>query len=468
MLPPVAAPFRVGQELELTVDSLAAGGRGVARHDGVVVFVDRALPGRPRAWRASSKVKRRHGEAIAFERLSGGPDRVEAPCPHFGVCGGCRWQDLALRAPARAQAAAGAATRCSASPGCPSPPLEPIVPGRARVRLPQQARVRLDDARRTARRSASTGRPLGGRSSRSRSACSRASAATPCARRSATGRAQQELEAYDQRDEHRLPAAPRRARGRAHGRGALHPRDASPATCPDVEELRGAARRARARRSSASCTPSTTGVAEVAQRHPDARRSSAAAWFEEEISGLRLRVSAGSFLQTNTEMADVLYHDAIEQAGADRRRDRLGPVLRHRLDRARAGGRRAPRDRRRDRRGGDRARARERARRTASRTSSSCARRRQGAARPDRRGAAGARRGRARPAARRHDAEGRAPRGRARRQRIVYVSCNPTTLAGNAPMLAEGGYALTRLRAVRPLPAHAARRVRRALRARPA
>src|SRR4029078_13290369 len=38
-------------------------------------------------------------------------------------------------------------------------------------------------------------------------------------------------------------------------------------------------------------------------------------WFEEEISGLRLRVSAGSFLQTNTEMAHVLYQDAIEQAG---------------------------------------------------------------------------------------------------------------------------------------------------------
>jgi 23S rRNA (uracil1939-C5)-methyltransferase len=31
-------------------------------------------------------------------------------------------------------------------------------------------------------------------------------------------------------------------------------------------------------------------------------------------------------------------------------------------------------------------------------------------------------------------------------RRIVYVSCNPTTLAGNAPILAEGGYKLTRLR----------------------
>ena len=56
------------------------------------------------------------------------------------------------------------------------------------------------------------------------------------------------------------------------------------------------------------------GVAEVASGIPT-RPLFGRAWFEEEISGLRLRVSAGSFLQTNTEMADVLYHDAIEQAG---------------------------------------------------------------------------------------------------------------------------------------------------------
>jgi 23S rRNA (uracil1939-C5)-methyltransferase len=37
-------------------------------------------------------------------------------------------------------------------------------------------------------------------------------------------------------------------------------------------------------------------------------------WFEEEILGLRLRVSAGAFLQTNTGMCDLLYRDAIEQA----------------------------------------------------------------------------------------------------------------------------------------------------------
>ena len=37
-------------------------------------------------------------------------------------------------------------------------------------------------------------------------------------------------------------------------------------------------------------------------------------WFEEEILGLRLRVSAGSFLQTNTEMTDLLYGEAVRRA----------------------------------------------------------------------------------------------------------------------------------------------------------
>ena len=56
------------------------------------------------------------------------------------------------------------------------------------------------------------------------------------------------------------------------------------------------------------------GVAEVASGIPT-RPLFGRAWFEEEISGLRLRVLRRLFLQTNTEMADVLYQDAIEQAG---------------------------------------------------------------------------------------------------------------------------------------------------------
>src|SRR5512133_328687 len=96
-LAPVAAPVARDQELELTIDSLAYGGNGVARLDGFVVFVRRGLPG-DRVRARVTKVKRSHAEALATEVLRAGPERVDAPCAHFPACGGCRFQDLAYEA----------------------------------------------------------------------------------------------------------------------------------------------------------------------------------------------------------------------------------------------------------------------------------------------------------------------------------------------------------------------------------
>jgi 23S rRNA (uracil1939-C5)-methyltransferase len=93
----MAAPVTKGEELELDVDSLAFGGNGVARLDGFVVFVRRGLPG-DRVRARVTKVKRSHAEALATEVLRPGPERVEAPCAHFPACGGCRFQDLAYEA----------------------------------------------------------------------------------------------------------------------------------------------------------------------------------------------------------------------------------------------------------------------------------------------------------------------------------------------------------------------------------
>ena len=90
----MAAPFRPGDELDVRVDSLAYGGNGVGRVDGFVVFVRGGLPGDLVRARAT-KVKRGYAEAVRTELLEPGPDRVPAPCRHFGVCGGCRFQDLA-------------------------------------------------------------------------------------------------------------------------------------------------------------------------------------------------------------------------------------------------------------------------------------------------------------------------------------------------------------------------------------
>jgi 23S rRNA (uracil1939-C5)-methyltransferase len=93
----MAAPVQRDQELELTIDSLAYGGNGVARLDGFVVFVRRGLPGDTVRARVT-KVKRRHAEALATEIVAPGPKRVDAPCAHYPACGGCRFQDLSYDA----------------------------------------------------------------------------------------------------------------------------------------------------------------------------------------------------------------------------------------------------------------------------------------------------------------------------------------------------------------------------------
>ena len=122
----MAAPVTRDQELELTIDSLAYGGNGVARLDGFVVFVRRGLPGDTVRARVT-KVQRRHAEALATEVLRAGPSRVHAPCAHYPACGGCRFQDLGYEAQVAEKEAqvADALRRIGAMS---DPPLEPILP----------------------------------------------------------------------------------------------------------------------------------------------------------------------------------------------------------------------------------------------------------------------------------------------------------------------------------------------------
>jgi 23S rRNA (uracil1939-C5)-methyltransferase len=122
----MAAPVTRDQELELAVESLAFGGNGVARLNGFVVFVRRGLPG-DRVRARVTKVQRRHAEALAVEVLEPSPLRVEAPCQHYPACGGCRFQDLAYEAQLESKAAQvrDALVRIG---GIAEPPLEEIVP----------------------------------------------------------------------------------------------------------------------------------------------------------------------------------------------------------------------------------------------------------------------------------------------------------------------------------------------------
>ena len=84
-------PFAL-EELILTIDALDAEGRGVARNaEGKVVFVEGALPGERVSSRRVSG-KRRFDVARTVAVLESSAGRREPRCPHFGVCGGCATQ----------------------------------------------------------------------------------------------------------------------------------------------------------------------------------------------------------------------------------------------------------------------------------------------------------------------------------------------------------------------------------------
>ncbi|MEX2108020.1 MAG: 23S rRNA (uracil(1939)-C(5))-methyltransferase RlmD [Solirubrobacterales bacterium] len=90
---PAARPRR-GELLEVEIDSLAYGGRGIARAEGYVVFVSGALPG-DRVRAEITKAKRRFAEAKTVELLQPSADRIAERCFHEGEpCPGAPLQSL--------------------------------------------------------------------------------------------------------------------------------------------------------------------------------------------------------------------------------------------------------------------------------------------------------------------------------------------------------------------------------------
>ncbi len=86
--------------VEAEIESLTPEGRGLIHIGDRKVFVDGALAGE-RVRLRYRRVNRRFDEAVVEEVLRASPDRVEAKCPHFGVCGGCGFQHLDVRAQIR-------------------------------------------------------------------------------------------------------------------------------------------------------------------------------------------------------------------------------------------------------------------------------------------------------------------------------------------------------------------------------
>jgi 23S rRNA (uracil1939-C5)-methyltransferase len=303
----VAAPVSKDQELELRVDSLAYGGRGVARLNGFVVFVNRALPGDVVRARVT-KVKRSHAEAVAVEVVEAGAPRVVAPCSHYPACGGCRFQDFAYEAQldAKAQQVADALGRIG---GFSEVELEPAVPARSvfhyrnkleysfttlddgEVGLGFHRAGRWDEVLDVERCWLTT--DLGNGIREAVKAWARA----------------QGLPAYDQEKQEGYLRHLVVREGRNTGQ-ALVVLVTAPGDLAGAGELVEALRAFPEVRSVHWAVNDSP--AEVTNLPTDLLWGEEA--IEEEILGLRYRVRPGAFLQTNTEMCEVLYDLAREYA----------------------------------------------------------------------------------------------------------------------------------------------------------
>jgi 23S rRNA (uracil1939-C5)-methyltransferase len=303
----VAAPVRTGDELELTVDSLAYGGNGVARHDGFVVFVRRALPGDTVRARVT-KVKRGFAEAITEAVITPGADRVPAPCRHFGVCGGCRFQDLSYPAQlvAKESQVREALVRIARIA---EPPLRPIVPAATQLHYRNKLEYSF------------TGTPDGpGLGFHRAGRWDEVLEIEECLLTTDLGNAirsavqqwarDESLDPYDQGTQSGYLRHLVVREGRNTGQ-ALVMLVTGPGERFDADYLIEVLRRFPAVRSIHWAVNDTP--AEVTNL--PSRLLWGEEWIEEALLGLRFRVRPSAFLQTNTEMAERLYTLARDAAG---------------------------------------------------------------------------------------------------------------------------------------------------------
>jgi 23S rRNA (uracil1939-C5)-methyltransferase len=303
----VAAPVARDQELELRIESLAYGGNGVARLDGFVVFVRRGLPGDTVRARVT-KVKRSHAEAVAIDIVERGAPRADAPCAHYPACGGCRFQDLAYDAQleAKEQQVREALRRLG---GVAEPPLEPIVPAAEIFHYRNKLEYSFADA--------ADGPAIGfHRAGRwdeivDVERCWLTTDLGNAIREAVRGWARDHrLPAYDQAEQHGYLRHLVVREGR-NTRQALVQLVTAPGDLEAADELVAELRR----------------FPEVRSIHWSVNESSAEVtnlptmllWgeeaIEEELCGRRFRLGPNAFLQTNTAMAERLYQLAGDYAG---------------------------------------------------------------------------------------------------------------------------------------------------------
>ena len=303
----MAAPIAKDEELELKIDSLAYGGNGVARLNGFVVFVKRGLPGDTVRARVT-KVKRNHAEALAVEVVEPGAPRVAAPCKHYPECGGCKFQDLAYEAQTEAkhEQVADALRRIG---GIQDAPLEPIVPAKSVFHY----RNKLEYSFTETPDGPALGFHLAGRWDAVFDVeyCWLTTDLGNAVREAVDAWARAErLEAYDQEEHTGYLRHLVVREGRNTGQVLVQLVTAAGERF-DREQLVEELRRFPEVRSihwAVNDSPAeVTNLPTTLLWGEDA--------IEEELCGLRFRVRPNAFLQTNTEMAEVLYELAVDFAG---------------------------------------------------------------------------------------------------------------------------------------------------------
>jgi len=426
-----------GELLELTVDSLAFGGAGVARLDGYVVFVADGIPG-DRVRAVVQKSKRAYAEARVVEILEPSQDRLAAQARHPGA----PWQVLPYERQLEAKQAQveEALRRIGRLEGF---ELEPIRPAVARWRY----RNKLEYSFGTD----SGGRLVCGFHAPGRweeivevSDCLLASEPANAARERVVQWCRaQGLIAYDRRTRNGLlrNLVVREGRRTSELQVRL-------VTAPG--ELDRAGLIEAAGPAAGLLWTQTASVAETTQEG-ETELLAGSDRLEEEIAGMRLRISSSAFFQTNTEMAERLYQLAIDYAqpaGTDRVYDlycgigTIGLLMAPRV--AEVWGLELVEEAIADAIANARLNEVDNAHFFAGDVRLALRELVARAGRPDVLVVDPPRSGLSQKVVRRIiDA---APR------RIVYVSCNPTTLAPNAAQLVEAGYALQRVRPVDMFP----------------
>jgi 23S rRNA (uracil1939-C5)-methyltransferase len=143
--PPEGSGPGEGAELEVTVERILPGGVGLAHADGLTVLVGLAAPGD----RLRVRVERARGKTVfasLVEVLSPSAVRVEPPCPYFGRCGGCDFQQLSYEAQLAAKA--DIIRDCLRRVGRLEPPAEiSVEPSPAVWRYRSRARWQYDERR---------------------------------------------------------------------------------------------------------------------------------------------------------------------------------------------------------------------------------------------------------------------------------------------------------------------------------